>query len=68
MLVLASLRSEKWTACPELLDEFVGKRRQASPYPGVHLELDGVHAFRLPLLLFRFQRPDASASPVTPPA
>ena len=26
MLVLASLRSDGWTACPELVDEFVGIR------------------------------------------
>jgi|GEM_PF-3974573 len=26
MILLASLRSDKWTACPEHVDEFIGLR------------------------------------------
>jgi len=29
------------------------------PYPGVHLELEGVYAFQLPLPLFQCQEPDS---------
>ena len=31
---------------------------QEGPYPGVHLKLDGIYAFQLPLPLFRCQEPD----------
>ena len=26
MIMLASLRSDRWTACPELVDDFIGLR------------------------------------------
>lgn len=32
------------------------------PYPGVHLELDGIYAFQLPLPLFQYQEPDPLVS------
>jgi len=37
MFLLASLRSDRWTTCPELVDDFIGIRSCLQPvlYPGM---------------------------------
>jgi len=33
MITLASLRTHRWTACPELVDDFIGLRNYLVVYP-----------------------------------
>ena len=36
MITLASLRSDRWTACPELVDDFIGIRNMLrDPWQGI---------------------------------